>query len=215
MKSREIAVSLFFVYRYSRWISIIIISFKNILVNDVRTPLRTFCECDLKFSARIASVDTLDSNFDNSTCVTVESGGFLKYECTVNLAAWSQQKINNFRKKKLKKLEIPAYYNVVKLSLEFLFDIIHEDSNAAMEDSQLPETADWFRTVKNCTKYNQTARKKIKKKLIFSKVAVWVYFCVLAEVKLHFWSCRENANVEWCEITGRSRKHAEICARRN
>jgi len=44
-------------------------------LNEIRTPRRTFCECDLKFSARIASVDTLDSNFDNSTCVTVESAG--------------------------------------------------------------------------------------------------------------------------------------------
>ena len=91
MKSREIVVSLSFGYKYFRCSSdnqilMIIILSKNILVNEIRTPRRTFCECDLKFSARIASVDTLDSNFDNSTCVTVESGEFFNYKCIVNLA---------------------------------------------------------------------------------------------------------------------------------
>ena len=84
MKSREIVVSHHFGYKFFRFENYYLI--KNILVNELRTPRRTFCECDLKFSARIASVDTLDSNFDNSTCVTVESGEFFNYKCIVNLA---------------------------------------------------------------------------------------------------------------------------------
>ena len=93
-------LSHYFVHIRSKWG----FGSKNIiLVNGVRTPLRTFCECDLKFVARVTSgqglfskfdffykkrpykslcgqdlnpvsADSLNSNFDNSTCVTVQSG---------------------------------------------------------------------------------------------------------------------------------------------